>query len=102
MKYQLVIQFAEESIEGFDHLIKIEDLLIDNLEAADVDGHDVGSGEMNIFIFTDRPVDTFSHVKKLLAQDIDCLQTMKAAYRDVESEDYNILWPKDLTEFEVR
>ena len=52
LKYQLVIQFSQELEGGFDRLINIEDELDKNLSInAEVDGHDFGSGQMNIFIF---------------------------------------------------
>jgi len=41
-------------------MIALEEDLIEKLgDSADVDGHDMGSGERNIFIFTSDPVRTF-------------------------------------------
>lgn len=35
-------------------MIEIESMLIDSIsESSEVDGHDAGSGEMNIFVHTD-------------------------------------------------
>jgi hypothetical protein len=100
MKYQLVIQFSGKSMDDFDHLIEIEDTLEENLTGdCEVDGHDFGSGEMNIFILTEEPVETFMQTKSLL--DHDDLSNMKAAYRDIEAEKFTILWPKGLTKFVV-
>ena len=60
MKYQLVLQFAVDSMEDFDRLVALEDGLIEELdEAAVVDGHDFGSGQFNIFILTDGPMPVF-------------------------------------------
>ena len=100
MKYQLVIQFVGESEDDFDHLIQLEDELEELLsDESEVDGHDFGSGEMNIFILTNEPNGTFEQVKAALTK--KDLSTMKAAYRDIESEVFSILWPKNLTEFVV-
>ncbi len=64
MKYQLVLQFTEESLDAYDRLIALDDLLIDALiEIAKVDGHDMGSGEANIFILSDDPAGTFNLCK---------------------------------------
>jgi len=102
MKYQLVIQFPGESEDDFDHLIEIEDELEERLpDIAEVDGHDFGSGEMNIFIFTNEPVETFEHIKTIFTDRNNELSDMKAAYRDIESEVFVILWPDGLTEFVV-
>jgi hypothetical protein len=55
MKYQLVLQFQAESVQQFDELAVLEDLLVENLPSHSVvDGHDFGSGELNIFILTDQ------------------------------------------------
>jgi hypothetical protein len=56
MKYQLVLQFQAESVQEFDELVVLENLLVETLPLqAEVDGHDFGSGEFNIFILTDLP-----------------------------------------------
>jgi len=102
MKYQLVIQFSQELEGGFDRLINIEDELDKNLSInAEVDGHDFGSGQMNIFILTDEPLETFEQIKKILIRNNNLLNEAKMAYRDIQKNNFIILWPKDLKEFEV-
>ena len=49
MKYQLVIQFREELFEEIDEIANLEDRLQKSLIDAEVDGHDIGSGECNFF-----------------------------------------------------
>jgi hypothetical protein len=64
MKYQLVLQFQAESVQEFDELAVLEDLLVENLPSHSVvDGHDFGSGELNIFILTDQPKESFQPLK---------------------------------------
>ena len=101
MKYLLVLQFPETEKLGFDQLVRLEDLLYENLTTAEVDGHDIGSGQMNIFLFTNDPNSTFKDIKNLLMTEGEIFQYMKAAYRDVEQEEYILLWPKDLDEFNI-
>jgi hypothetical protein len=56
MKYQLALQWPASSIKDCDAMIEIEDTLTNHLSKnCEVDGHDVGSGEVNIFIHTDNP-----------------------------------------------
>lgn len=57
MTAQLVLQFAKaEDLNNYDKLLRFEEALISLLgRSADVDGHDFGSGEMNIFILTEDP-----------------------------------------------
>jgi hypothetical protein len=60
MKYQLVLQFAADSMADFDRLVALEDRLVEELDdLTAVDGHDFGSGEFNIFILTDDPAMVF-------------------------------------------
>lgn len=61
---------------------------------AEVDGHDMGSGEMNIFVLTDDPVGTYERAKPLLA-DSSLLQTVAVAYRYLRSDDFIVIWPED-------
>ena len=102
MNYQLVLQFPGETQEDFDLLIKMEDKLEEGLDStADVDGHDFGSDEMNIFVYSSAPEKCFEKVRLLLIGMMD-ISTMKAAFRHVESEDFTILWPKGLENFDVK
>ena len=94
MKYQLVLQFPDRWLWGFHFLVRLEDQLIRILgSSADVDGHDCGSGEMNIFIYTDDPVGTFQRIRPVLARKW-WLKISAAAYREVDGEDYTVIWPE--------
>ena len=102
MNYQLVIQFPGETEDDFDLLIEMEDKLEDGLgPIADVDGHDFGNDEMNIFIYSAKPEECFEKVKLLLSDMAD-IGKMKAAFRHVDSEDFMVIWPKGLKQFEVK
>ncbi len=92
MKYQLVLQFPGEQIEDFDELLKLEfDLGLSLKGEHIVDGHDFGSGGMNIFIHTNDPEKALGNAKDSL----DKLTTKSyiAAFRDVNGEDYTVLFP---------
>ena len=101
MKYQLVLQFAADSMEDFDRLVALEDRLIEELDdAATVDGHDFGSGEFNIFVLTDDPATVFDKAHGIVTNQ-GVPNVMRSAYRELDGEDYVILWPSSLTEFSV-
>ncbi len=92
MKYQLVLQFQASDLEDFGRLSEIEDRLIENLgEDHLVDGHDFGSGEMNIFIHTNDPKSAFEKARKCLSPH---QEEFVAAYRELKGEQYTVLWPK--------
>jgi hypothetical protein len=101
MKFQLVIQFFGFSLDDYDALIAIEDELTEQLgESADVDGHDFGMNQMNIFIFTNHPHEAFEKVKQVLGR-LGFLENVKAAFRGIEEENFTFLWPKDMNVFKV-
>jgi len=101
VKYQLVLQYPASSIKDYDAIIEIEDALVANLGDDDeVDGHDAGSGEVNIFIRTDAPKEAFERVKSLLGSR-DFWVDARVAYREAAKNEYTILWPKGLDKFTV-
>jgi hypothetical protein len=101
MKYQLVLQWPASTIAAYDALVEFEDMLRENLsEESRVDGHDLGSGEMNIFILTNKPESTFESAKDILQSQALWTQA-RASYREIDGDDYTILWPADLKKFKV-
>lgn len=101
MKYQLVLQWSASSVDDYDSIVLLEDSLIEELPSdCEVDGHDAGSGEVNIFILTDSPTKTFEEVKDILKKS-DAWSDVRIAYRDLERTEFTILWPTNLKEFEV-
>jgi len=68
-----------------------------NKPIAEVDGHDIGSGEINIFILTVDPVATFERAKPLLSA-ASILYKVVSAYRDLRCDKYIVVWPKNSTE----
>ena len=101
MRYQLVLQFQAKSVQEFDELVGLEDLLVDNLPShSEVEGHDFGRGEFNIFILTDQPKESFHAAEKTIRH-YQPLQTLKAAYRELGQNSFVILWPPNLQEFKI-
>jgi ABC-type uncharacterized transport system substrate-binding protein len=65
--------------------LRIETMLIEKLAPGnEVDGHDVGSGEVNIFIFTEEPMRTFEEIKSLLGRH-DVWPLVRVAHRHLEA-----------------
>ena len=101
MRYQLVVQIKPASSDDFRGLVHWEDALIEHLaKYAEVDGHDLGSGEFNVFIFTDDPSETFRRIQDL-PETGPLSPAMTAAYRPVDSEDYIVLWPHHPRQFDI-
>jgi len=67
MRHILVLQWPTSSAADLEELVRMEEELQSLLgDHAIVGGHDFGSGEMNIFIETDHPVQAFADVQAFL------------------------------------
>jgi hypothetical protein len=94
MQYQLTLQFCGDSLDDYDAMVALKDDLMEHLgNSADVDGHDVGSGQNNIFILTADPAATFLRLRPLLETRRQ-LQAVTVAYREVEGDRYTVIWPE--------
>jgi hypothetical protein len=97
IRFQLVLQFPASSLADYDALVALESQLQDGLgESANVDGHDMGAGQANIFIITHDPEAAFRRVLPLL-QSAGRLDDCTAAYRETAGAHYRVLWPKNFT-----
>jgi hypothetical protein len=99
--HQLVLQFPESAFPTFDHLVEYEEALIDTLgNNHEVDGHDIGSGEVNFFILTNDPDSAM--VAILGATTLVSTPGLQAAARLIKGEVYQRLWPADApTDFRI-
>jgi len=103
MEYQLVLQIRGESLADFDAMINLEEQLYHDLNGiAEVDGHDMGCDEINVFIFTSDPRATFEQSKAALTR-LELLHDVKAAYRLVLQDTFITIWPENSKhEFSVK
>jgi hypothetical protein len=91
MDYQLVLQCKSDSLADHDLMLALENDLIETLsDIAEIDGHDVGSGETNIFIITSAPILTFERTKSLLGR-AGLLDVVSAAYRPAAGKAFVVL-----------
>jgi len=91
---KLVLQFRGGALADLDETAALEEDLIDVLEdSAEVDGHDVGSSETNIFILTSDPADTLRRAMPVLKRR-KCLPNLTAAYRPLAGEPFRVIWPE--------
>ena len=82
-------------------MIALEDAVIAGLgDVGTVDGHDMGSREMNIFIFIEQPDRAFERIKSIpkVARN---LKKMKAGYRIAGKDEYTPSYPEGLKHFSV-
>lgn len=100
-QYQLVLQWRGEYQPPFDKLVELEEALIAGLgEFGDVDGHDMGSNESNIFVMTDVPQSCFERCL-LILHGTEYRHGLAAGFSSDEDDDYVALWPAGSTVFSV-
>jgi hypothetical protein len=101
MPKQLILQFrvdAHGSTKDLDRLIEIEcnlDAALQRNGEGSVDGHDMGSGEMNLFIIVEtwkRGVWFMEQYLKNQPWGKDCVLA-----KDNRDGSYEVLWPKNFT-----
>ncbi len=93
MNKQLVLQFSLSERTDFDALLSLENVLQIILgRDHSVDGHDLGSSEMNLFVLTNDPVCAFN----LIAPSIPAehKEILKAAYRCLSEDKYHWIYPE--------
>ncbi len=82
-------------------MIAIEDAIIAGLgDIGSVDGHDAGSGEMNIFVLTNNPQAAFDKIRQLLGTQ-DFMNEMRVAFRELGQDEFTILYPQTLHHFSI-
>ena len=98
-KYQLVIQFPSNGMtdDAVDALFELESALEGVDGDFEVDGNDLGSEEMNLFVQTSDPKATL----EILRTHIQVTFPWRAAYRDIDGDQFTILHPEGLTTFTV-
>lgn len=103
MKYMLVVQWRKPAL-SFDRLIEMEESVTRALKESridcDVDGHDVGSNECNLFVHTNQPNETFDVVLKLVKEAGE-ESGLASAYRPLKGSNYTVLWPRGSASFKV-
>jgi hypothetical protein len=101
LEYQLVLQVQNADSDDLERLLEWERSLAKCLtETATIDGHDFGSGEFNVFIFTDDPEATFRAIRSCKENQTMTWPTA-AAYRHTDRDDYIVLWPAGQKRFNV-
>lgn len=102
MLLQLVLQFRGESLSKFLKLETLEAQIGSILGGSELfDGIDSQKNNVNIFIYTENPAQTFDRVRPIFEQ-AEQLLGFTAAYRLVAESRFHVLWPKDGTKFTLR
>ena len=99
--YQLVFQLRGSSQLDFEEMIALEEELRSAVgDLGDIDGHDMGQGEINIFVLTPSPIRLFESVRSLPGV-ARAMPRLKVAFRPLDGDDYEVLHPPGLYRFTV-
>ena len=91
---QLVIQFPDDFFETFDDRVAFEERLIASMpRTCEVDGHDVGAGTVNFFVYTSAPEAAHRAFRKYLGTRA-VEKRLRIAYRATDGKTFTNLWPR--------
>ena len=93
MQYQLVLRFRKASFGNPEDIDTLERALADALgDTAQLDGHDTGARDIDLFISSTDPASTFRRSKPAL-QNLLVLDRVIAAYRLEGGARFTVVWP---------
>ncbi len=93
MDYQLVIKFWRKSLADEAFLATIEAELKQALgNTAELDGYDVSKNEINLFMVTADPKQSFRRARDVLER-MGLVKGVSSAYRLVGGARFTSLWP---------
>jgi hypothetical protein len=101
MRFQVVLRWPASSMNDYDEMVGVEDLLIESLtKRCKVDGHDFGSNGANIFVHTGDPRRAFEEIRTILSGHRLWSDT-RIAYRQIDGNKYTVIWPEGATTFNI-
>ena len=93
MNYQLVIKFWRKSLVDETIVSKIQSELKSVLgDSAELDGYDIGAKEINLFVVTPDPKQSFRRINTVL-EHRGIVQGVSAASRLVGGAHFTSIWP---------
>lgn len=93
MDFQLVIKLWRKSLQDEAFLATIESEFKEALgSAAELEGHDISAREINIFLLTADPRQSFRRARDALEK-VGVLHGVSAAYRLVGGARFTSIWP---------
>lgn len=105
MNHQLVLQFQGDDAGTIEKVIELEDRLIDALSGStsvEVDGHEQGDGVVNLILLAKNAAKVWEKIEPIVEDASDSLDINAVAFRQIDSEDFTVLWPIDYDgEFEL-
>ena len=92
MQSQLVLKFRRPALDNAG-VFALEASLAQTLaDSAEMDGHNAGTSDIDVFIITSDPASTFRRCKPVL-EPLQLLDRVVAAHRFVGGLRFKVIWP---------
>ena len=92
-RYQLIFRIRKASLQQADDVERLERALAERLgDSAELDGHDAGKRDIDIFINTADPAAAFRNSKVAL-ESLELLDRVVVAHRLEGGARFTVLWP---------
>ena len=89
VEFLLVLPVPGSSVRGRDEVKQLEERVSAALGGTGrVDHHDAGAGETDFLIYTKTPLDAYDALRGF--GDFDARPELRAAYRRIDSQDYEV------------
>jgi hypothetical protein len=93
VQYQLVLRFRKTFFADATSVHALEQALAEALgNGAQLDGHDTGARDIDLFMLTSDPASTFRRSKPTLER-LQLLERVVAAYRLEGGARFTVVWP---------
>lgn len=93
-RYQVVVQFPEAFFASSAEVEAFGEKLATSLpHTHEYDGFDAGFGTVNYFVYSNTPTAVLANFRKYLGTN-KVEKKVRIAYRDVDSEEFIVVWPK--------
>ena len=92
MQSQLVLKFRRPALDNPGALALEASLAAALGDSVEMDGHNVGMRDINLFIITADPASTFRRCKPVL-EPLQLLDRVVAAHRFVGGLQFKVIWP---------
>ncbi|HEV8537205.1 MAG TPA: hypothetical protein VGR87_15985 [Candidatus Limnocylindria bacterium] len=100
MEFLLVLPIPGSSIRGHEEVMHLEERVSAALgTTGKIDGYQSGPGETEFLILTQNPLEAYDVLRGL--SDFDARPQLRAVYRQIDKQDYEVLYPEGSFRFHI-
>jgi len=100
VEFLLVLPVPGSSVRDNDEVAHLRDRVSEALgETGKVQRHDAGAGETDFLIYTNTPLDAYNALRQF--GDFEARPELRAAYRRIDDEDYEVYQREETFRFHI-